>query len=584
MPVLIRNLRLKSLSLAILAASFLMMQLVSSQLMAQEAIIRYNGIGHPVIGKHGMVASQNDVASQVGADILKQGGNAVDAAVAVGFALAVTLPRAGNLGGGGFMMVHLTEENKTIAIDYREMAPAAATRDMFLDKDGNVDNNKARFSHLSSGVPGTVMGMHHALTKYGTMSWEQVIEPARKLAADGIIVSHDLAQNLAGRKRLQENKASCAAYFKANCVPYEYGELLVQEDLAWSFKEMQDHGPDAFYKGEIAKKIAAEMAKAGGVMTMADLANYKAVERKPVQGSFKGYDVISMPPPSSGGVHIIQMLNMLDSYPLAEQGVNTASTIHAMVEVMKRAYADRSIYLGDPDFVDVPMKKLMAPEYAKELNQDIQECCITPSEKIRPTIFPGYESPDTTHYSVMDRWGNAVSNTYTLNFSYGSGVTIPGTGILMNNEMDDFSAKPGIPNAFGLIGGESNAIEPAKRPLSSMTPTFVFKDGKPYIVTGSPGGSRIITTVLQIILNVLVHDLNIEDATHTPRIHHQWYPDVLFMEPGHNMDVVRALESKGYKIRRTWSMGSTQSIVYKDGLFFGSADPRRPNAGAIPVN
>ncbi|VAV94081.1 Gamma-glutamyltranspeptidase @ Glutathione hydrolase [hydrothermal vent metagenome] len=550
------------------------------QATENAAIIQYNTRHHPVIGKMGMVVSQRAVASQVGADILKGGGNAVDAAVAVGFALAVTLPRAGNLGGGGFMLVHLAKENKTIALDYREMAPAAAHRDMFLDRDGNVDEQKARFSLLSAGVPGTVAGLSFALEHYGTMTLSEVIEPAIQLAKQGITVSYDLSERIKERSHLR-TPSTCKIYFKKGCIPYEAGERLVQKDLAWSLRQIQENGPDAFYKGAIARKITQEMKRNGGLITMKDLAAYHPVMRKPVSGHFKGYEVVSMPPPSSGGVHIIQMLNILDHFPLKDSGPNSAAALHYLTETMKRAYADRSKYLGDPDHVTVPVKGLVSRQYAAALAGEIRACCVTPSDKILPGAAPEYESPDTTHFSVMDRWGNAVSNTYTLNFSFGSGHSIPGTGILMNNEMDDFSAKPGVPNAFGLLGAAANAIAPGKRPLSSMTPTIIFKDDKPYLVTGSPGGSRIITTVLQMLVNVLIHDMNVAEATHTPRIHHQWYPDILLMEPGFSPDTIKMLRDMGYNVSPSGTMGSLQSIQWKNGFFFGASDPRRPGAAAI---
>ncbi len=550
------------------------------QATEKAAIIQYNTLHHPVIGKKGMVVSQRAVASQVGADILKGGGNAVDAAVAVGFALAVTLPRAGNLGGGGFMLIHLAKENRTIALDYREMAPAAAHRDMFLDRDGNVDEQKARFSLLSAGVPGTVAGLSFALEHYGTMTLSEVIEPAIQLAKQGITVSYDLSERIKERPHLR-TPSTCRIYFKKGCIPYEAGERLVQKDLAWSLRQIQQNGPGAFYRGAIARKITREMKRNGGLITMKDLAAYHPVVRKPVSGHFKGYEVVSMPPPSSGGVHIIQMLNILDHFPLKDSGSNSAAALHYMTETMKRAYADRSKYLGDPDHVTVPVKGLVSRQYAAALAGEIRACCVTPSDRILPGAALEYESPDTTHFSVMDRWGNAVSNTYTLNFSFGSGHSIPGTGILMNNEMDDFSAKPGVPNAFGLLGAAANAIAPGKRPLSSMTPTIIFKEGRPYLVTGSPGGSRIITTVLQMLVNVLVHDMNVAEATHTPRIHHQWYPDILLMEPGFSPDTIKILKGMGYNITPSGTMGSLQSIQWKNGFFFGAPDPRRPGAAAI---
>ncbi|WIO75195.1 gamma-glutamyltransferase [Porticoccaceae bacterium LTM1] len=557
----------------------------SDHVKDETAIIRYDSIHHPVIGSGGMVASQRQLASEVGADILRRGGNAVDAAVATGIALSVVLPRAGNLGGGGFMLVHLAEEHKTIAIDYREMAPEAARSDMFLDEQGNVDEQRARFSHLSSGVPGTVAGLAHALEKYGSMSWQQVVEPSIQLAEKGIVVSYDLSENLKSRQGwLTSNAATAKAYYKAGGVPYEPGEVLIQPDLAWTLKQLAKNGPEAFYRGDIADKIVVEMRAHGGLITKKDLANFKVAEREVVTTDYRGYQVVSMPPTSSGGVHIAQMLNILEHFPIKEQGAGSAANVHLLAEVMKLAYADRSKHLGDPDHYPVPIKALTGKSYAKELAETISMDRAKPSSEILPGNPSRWESPDTTHFSVMDASGNAVSNTYTLNFSYGSGIVIPGTGILMNNEMDDFSSKPGVPNAFGLVGGEANSIQPGKRPLSSMTPTMIFRDGKPYVVTGSPGGSRIITTVLQILVNVMDHDMNIADATHAPRVHHQWLPDQLEMEPGFSPDTVALLRQKGHPIVESKTMGSLQSIMWKDGLFYGASDPRRPDAGTVPVH
>lgn len=546
------------------------------------AIIRYDTIHHPVLGDKGMVSSQRMLASQIGADILSQGGNAVDAAVATGIALAVTLPRAGNLGGGGFMIVHLAKEQKTIALDYREMAPKAAHRDMFLKPNGEVDNQKAQFSHLSSGVPGTVAGLSQALEKYGTMSWQQVVQPSIKLAEQGIVVSHDLAENLKSRRVwLTSNKTTAETYYKPGGVPYEAGEILIQPELAKTLKRLAKRGPQEFYQGETAKRIVADMKKHGGLITMQDLANFKVAEREVVSTSYRGYEVISMPPSSSGGVHVVQMLNILEQYPVKENGFGSASNIHLLSEVMKLAYADRSEYLGDPDHFDVPIEGLTSKAYSQALAKKISLQKATPSTQIKPGNPAPYESPDTTHFSVMDKFGNAVSNTYTLNFSYGSGIVIPGTGILMNNEMDDFSSKPGTPNAFGLIGGEANSIQPTKRPLSSMTPTMIFKDNKPYVVVGSPGGSRIITTVLQVLVNIMDHDMNIAEAVHAPRVHHQWLPDSLELEPGFSPDTLKLLKTLGQKVAKGRTMGSVQTIMYKDGYFYGVSDPRRPGAGTV---
>ena len=548
-------------------------------------IIDYSSITHPEIGTGGMVVSQRKVASEVGAKILREGGNAVDAAVATALALAVVLPRAGNLGGGGFMLIYSEELKKTVAIDYREMAPLQASRDMFLDSNGNYDRKKAQFSLLSAGVPGTVAGLHYALKKYGTLSWEVVIDPAITLAEDGFVVPHDLSSVLSNyRNRLTANAATARTYYKRNKVPYEAGEIIKLPDLAWSLKELKKQGPAAFYKGKIAEKIVAEMERSGGLITSEDLANYKVKERVPVKGVYKGYEIVSMPPSSSGGVHLIQMLNMLEPFSLKEMGFGSAQSIHLMSEVMKRAYADRSRYLGDTDFVSVPLIGLTNKEYAKALLKEISLTEVTSSEDISNGNPLPYESPDTTHFSVMDGKGNVVANTYTLNFSYGSGIVIPGTGILMNNEMDDFSSKKGVPNAYGLVGFEANEIKAQKRPLSSMTPTIVFKNQKPYLVLGSPGGSRIITTVLQVVINVLEHDMNIKQAVISPRIHHQWLPDVLLMEEGFSSDTIDLLKEKGHTIRPSRTMGSVQAIISKDNYLYGAADPRRPEAGAVVVS
>ena len=548
-------------------------------------IIDYSSITHPEIGTGGMVVSQRKIASEVGAQILREGGNAVDAAVATALALAVVLPRAGNLGGGGFMLIYSEELKKTVAIDYREMAPLQASRDMFLDSNGNYDRKKAQFSLLSAGVPGTVAGLHYALKKYGTLSWEEVIDPAITLAEDGFVVPHDLSSVLSNyRNRLTANAATARTYYKRNKVPYEAGEIIKLPDLAWSLKELKKQGPAAFYKGKIAEKIVAEMERNGGLITSEDLANYKVKERVPVKGIYKGYEIVSMPPSSSGGVHLIQMLNMLEPFSLKEMGFGSAQSIHLMSEVMKRAYADRSRYLGDTDFVSVPLKGLTNKEYAKALLKEISLTEVTSSEDISNGNPLPYESPDTTHFSVMDAKGNVVSNTYTLNFSYGSGIVIPDTGILMNNEMDDFSSKKGVPNAYGLVGFEANEIKAQKRPLSSMTPTIVFKNQKPYLVLGSPGGSRIITTVLQVVINVLEHDMNIKQAVISPRIHHQWLPDVLLMEEGFSSDTIDLLKEKGHTIRPSRTMGSVQAIISKDNYLYGAADPRRPEAGAVVVS
>ena len=546
-------------------------------------IIEYNSINHPVISKNGMVVSQRQTASEVGASILRKGGNAVDAAVATGLALAVVLPRAGNLGGGGFMVVYLEEEDETITIDYREKAPSKAHRDLFLDENGNYDKSKAQFSLLSAGVPGTVAGLHLALTKYGTMTWQEVLEPAIKLAEDGFTVPHDLANILASpryKKRLSSNEAAAKSYYKNDKSNYQAGELLKLPNLAWTLKQLSVNGPDAFYKGEIAKKIVKEMKRNQGLISAEDLENYKAIERLPVVGTYKDFRIVSMPPASSGGVHLIQMLNMLEEFPIKDMGFGSADSIHVLAEVMKRAYADRSKHLGDMDFYKVPFS-LMSKEYASFLNKGISINSRTASKDVYAGDPYPYESPDTTHFSVMDQYGNVVSNTYTLNFSYGSGIMIPGTGMLMNNEMDDFSSKPGVPNGYGLLGSEANSIQANKRPLSSMTPSIIFKNNKPYLVLGSPGGSRIITTVLQVALNVMEHNMNVAEAVNSPRIHHQWLPEVLMMEKGFGPDTEKLLEEKGYKLYPSSTMGSVQAILKEGDYFYGAADPRRPSSGAV---
>ena len=546
-------------------------------------IIEYNSINHPVISKTGMVVSQRHKASEVGAEILRKGGNAVDAAVATGLALAVVLPRAGNLGGGGFMVVYLKDKDKTITIDYREKAPSEAHRDLFLDKNGNYDKQRAQFSLLSAGVPGTVAGLYLALTKYGTMTWQEVLEPSIKLAEEGFMIPHDLANILASpryKKRLSSNAAAAKSYYKKDKSNYQAGELLKLPDLAWTLKQLSDNGPGAFYEGEIAKKIIKEMKRNQGLISAEDLKNYKAIERSPVEGTYKDFRIVSMPPASSGGVHLIQMLNMLEEYPIQDMGFGSADSIHILAEVMKRAYADRSKHLGDMDFYDVPFS-LISKEYSSSLNKSISIDSRTASQDVLAGDPYPYESPDTTHFSVMDEYGNVVSNTYTLNFSYGSGIMIPGTGMLMNNEMDDFSSKPGVPNGYGLLGSEANSIQANKRPLSSMTPTIIFKDNKPYLVLGSPGGSRIITTVLQVALNVMEHGMNVAQAVNSPRIHHQWLPEVLMIEKGFGPDTEKLLLEKGYRLYPSSTMGSVQAILKDGEYFYGASDPRRPGSGAV---
>jgi len=595
---MLKIIKTPSKTLIPLITGFMLLTALQSIALSKEAaIIDPTARFHPVYSQSGMVVSQEIVASQIGADILSQGGNAIDAAVATGFALAVTLPRAGNLAGGGFMMIHLAEENKTIALDYREMAPAAADRDMFLDIQGDVDKQLARFSIKSSGVPGTVAGLLHAHEQYGSLSLSKVINPAIKIAKNGIRVTVDLSSSLASRaERLGKNKASKGYFYKSDGALYQPGETLKQGDLATSLTRIRTAGRAGFYEGKTADLIVREMQRSGGLISRADLKNYKVVTRQPVCGDYRDNTVCAMPPPSSGGVHLVQMLNMLEGWDLQALGHNSAAYIHRLVEVMRRAYADRSAYLGDPDYYAVPVGQIIDKKYAASLRADIDLSKASVSSAIEPGLdididslskrreAASKESVETTHFSTWDQWGNVVSSTTTLNFSYGSGISVAGAGFLLNNEMDDFSAKPGTPNGYGLIGGIANSIEPGKRPLSSMTPTIVFdKDGKPMLATGSPGGSTIITIVLQTILNVLSFDMGIAEAASVPRIHHQWLPDQVFFESGISKDTLQILTNMGHRLgAKPRILGSTQSIQrgqYNSTL--GVSDPRRQGAGAV---
>ena len=549
-----------------------------------KALTDYGSVHHPVLSKGGMVSAQDRLAAEVGRDILRRGGNAIDAAVATGFALAVTHPDAGNLGGGGFMLISLAKTGEVIAIDFREMAPAGASRDMYLGSDGEVDNQRAQYSHLSAGVPGTVMGMLDALETYGTMTRRQVIGPAIRLASKGFIMSPVLAESLESHREQLSADPSSIDYF----LGHQAGTRFVQNDLAASLRRIRDKGSDGFYKGETADLIVAEMETGGGVITHDDLSEYKTVTRKPVKGVYKGYDIYAMSPPSSGGVHIVQMLNILSGYDLQADGHNSADYLHKLIESMRRAYADRSKYLGDPDFVDVPTRELMAMDYADDLRSDIDLSKASKSSDILPGALLPYESVNTTHYSVIDKNGNAVAVTYTLNFSYGSGHSVDGAGFILNNEMDDFSAKPGSPNGYGLIGGRANAIEPHKRPLSSMTPMIAKKDGQVAFATGSPGGSTIITSVLQLALNVMEWDMNIAEATHRPRMHHQWLPDIVITEPGISKDTLKALEAMGHNLPKDESgdfahtvLGRVNTVGQSGSYSLGAADPRGPKSAAI---
>ena len=547
-----------------------------------ETIVPYNKINNPLKSDLGMVSSQQWLASEVGAKILEEGGNAVDAAVATGFALAVVLPRAGNVGGGGFMMVYLEELGKTIAIDYREMAPALAHEDLFLDESGNVDNQLARYSGKSAGVPGTVAGLIYALEKYGTMTLKEVLSPAIELAENGFIVGNDLEVSLRRNElKLSRTPAGQVKFYPSSGDFYKAGDVFRQPDLTKTLKRIEDKGVEGFYRGETADLIVAEMARSGGIITHKDLENFKVAERSPVLGTYRGHKIVSMPPSSSGGIHVIQMLNILENFDMKSLGQGSAASAHLLTESMKLAYADRSKHLGDPDHWDVPRDWLTSKAYAKSLAKTISIDKTTPSIEIHPGEPAPYESPETTHFSVADNQGNVVVNTYTLNFSYGSGITVAGAGFLLNNEMDDFSAKANIPNGYGLLGGDANSIQPTKRPLSSMSPTFVFKGKKPLLLTGSPGGSRIISTVLQVVVNVLDYDLNVAEAVARPRMHHQWLPDVLVLEPGFDLDTINTLREKGHNIGPFITMGSANSIMINGETFYGGADPRKPDAKSV---
>jgi gamma-glutamyltranspeptidase / glutathione hydrolase len=535
---------------------------------------------HPVHALHGMVSSESALASDVGVEVLRKGGNAVDAAVAVGFALAVTMPNSGNIGGGGFMVLHDGRTGKDTAIDFREVAPAGATRDMYLDANGNVVPDKSLFTQAAIGVPGTVAGLTYALEHYGTMKRADLVAPAVRLANDGFPVGETLARLfVAEHDHLMAWDGTRRVFSHAGKLPV-VGETLRNPDLGRSLALIGRDGAKAFYDGPIGAAIVAEARAHGGLITAADLRDYKAVERTPVRGSYRGYDIVSMPPPSSGGVHVVQILNILSNFPLRDWGPNSARTIHVMAEAEKRAYADRSEYLGDPDFVKVPVKGLTSPAYAKELAGRIDLDHATPSAQIKPGRPQPYESDQTTHYVVADGGGSVVSVTYTLNTNFGSGIVASGTGILLNNEMDDFSAKPGVPNAYGLVGGDANAVGPRKRPLSSMSPTIVLKDGKPWLVTGSPGGARIITTTLQVLVNSIDFGMNPAEAGSAVRTHHQWLPDELRIERGLSPDTVALLRGMGYKVVERQSMGDTQTIQILPTGFYGYADQRDPNGAA----
>lgn len=524
--------------------------------------------------RNGVVVCAYPDAAQVGLNILKKGGNAVDAAVAVQFALAVVYPDAGNIGGGGFM-VYRSGTGETNTLDFREKAPAGASTNMYLDSAGNVVPDMSLATHQASGVPGSVDGMVAAHAKYGKLKWADLLQPAINLARDGFKLTKKLAdalnQNQADFKKLNPGKN----YFVKN-TPYKEGDILVQEDLAKTLEQIRDKGRAGFYDGTVADELVAEMKRGNGLISKADLANYHSVWRKPVIGNYKGYKIITMPPPSSGGIALLQLLKSVEGYPLKRYGFNSDSTIQVVVEAERRVYADRSKYLGDPDFYKVPVDSLLKESYIKQRMQSFNRTAATPSSAILPGSFAGYESDQTTHFSIVDRDGNAVSITTTLNGGFGSKIVVNGAGFLLNNEMDDFSAKPGVPNMYGLVGGKANAIQPGKRMLSSMTPTIVEKDGKLFMVVGTPGGSTIITSVFQTILNVIEFNKGMQSAVSAKRFHHQWLPDEVYVEKDAIDSLAQTrLRQKGYKITPRGAIGRVDAILYTQwGYYEGGADPR----------
>ncbi len=527
-----------------------------------------------------MVASVSEIASQIGVDILKRGGNAVDAAVAVGLALAVVWPSAGNLGGGGFMVIRLAD-GKTTAIDYREMAPAAAHRNVYLDEKGNYIKESSTYGHRAAGVPGTVAGFAYALEKYGKLNWSDVAEPARKLAAHGFPVWYQLERSLKSASESLSRYPETKRIFLRDGMPYEAGEIFKQPELASVFERMIKDGPREFYQGETAKLIEASMMRAGNGkpwMTIEDLKNYKPLERTPLRSKYRGHEIITMPPPSSGGVAMIEMLNILEHYDLKSMGAGSSKAIHLMVEAMRRAFADRAHYLGDPDFVKVPVAGLTSRKYADKLAKKIDLTRASESRKIEHGDPLPHESEETTHFTVVDQDGNVVTNTYTINDSFGNKITVEGAGFLLNNEMDDFAPKPGTPNFYRLIQGEANAVAASKRPLSSMTPAIVLKDDKVWFAVGSPGGPTIINTVTQIIINIVDHGMNIQQAIDFPRVHHQWMPDEIRFEPfGLSPDTINKLKGIGHKFQdKPRNMGDAHAIMIEDktGMRLGASDPR----------
>ncbi|THF54552.1 gamma-glutamyltransferase [Ollibium composti] len=548
----------------------------------------------PAKGENGMVVSAQHLATEIGVDVLKRGGNAVDAAVAVGYALAVAYPTAGNIGGGGFMTVRFKDGTSTF-LDFRERAPLAATKTMYLDKDGKPIERAGLDGYLAVGVPGSVAGFEMAREKYGTMPRQDLMAPAIKLAREGFELNQgDAATFAKDAQRLAKDPAAAAIFLKPDGSAHHAGERLVQPDLAATLSAISEKGQDAFYKDKTAELIAAASQAKGGILTKADFEQYAVRELKPVTCTYRGYEIVSAPPPSSGGTIICEILNVLEGYPLAYLGAGSADTVHLMAEAMRYAYVDRNSALGDPDFVDNPVSKFLDKAYAAEIRSKIDPFRAGVSQDLMPKGFG--ESNETTHYSIIDKDGNAVAVTYTLNGSFGAGVVAPGTGVLLNNEMDDFTQKPGVPNLYGLVQGEANAIQPKKTPLSSMSPTVVAKDGKPFMVIGSPGGSRIITITLEAILNVIDHRMDIQEAIDAPRIHHQWLPDTLYVESdGLSPDTLKLLAGMGYHLDvgeddKTWGQaagilvgGKSLGEIEKGGgaRYNGAMDSRSGSGEAL---
>ena len=553
---------------------------------SSEPIAYLNTLGYEAAqketarGNNGMVTTQHFLATGVGEKILNKGGNAYDASIAIAFTLAVVLPRAGNIGGGGFMVMYDSETSKEYSIDYREKAPALSTRDMYLNDDGSFnDKYLSTFGYLSIGVPGTVAGLWEVHKQFGSLPWSALIEDAINYAENGFYMTDYMADVLYKYNEKMSYFPETKKIFQKD-YPNFRNKKLFQKDLAKTLRVISLNGRDGFYKGEVAKKITDQMQLNGGLIQSADLENYNPVWREPIISSYRDNKIITMGPPSSGGIHIIQMLNILENYDLNELGHNSTDYINLLTEVMKHAYADRSKYLGDPDFFDVPIDKIISKKYSDEIFNSVALGHSVPAKDIHPGMYLDNESHETTHFSVVDADGNVVSSTYTLNSTFGSGVVIKETGILMNNEMDDFSAAPGIPNQFGLLGAKANEIVPAKRPLSSMTPTIVMKDDELFFTTGSPGGSRIISAVLQSIINIIDFDMNLEQATFAKRIHHQWQPDILEIELSVDDDIKNSLKEMGYFINFVEPITCIQTIMYQNGEFTGYGDFRRPDAFA----